>query len=274
MLLEICLAALAALPAVIAQEVTSSSMLCTTSFGYRPLSSGTSLTTYYNYETTTNHIIITSTTRTTVVVTPSATNFTNVVTSTAIFTETTTSTPVPTTIPTPANFLPLLAFAPAGPTAVSRFKRYEIEGRDAHSALQILRRQTPAGNTAGFTVGRNGTTSNMYKRSPRQVNCRVDITINNTTTITVTGLPETTFADVASATAMTISTSTIISTTTLTAILPQQTVYAACQANNIGMRIYETRVEDFILTDFSTSQFSRGHDWGATHLLPSRLPSH
>jgi hypothetical protein len=240
MLLKVILAALAAMPVVIAQEVTSTSVLCITSFGYRPLPSGTTLTTYYNYETTTNHINITYTSRTTVTVTPTATNLTNVVTITVLVTEMTTSTPVPTTIPTPANFLPLLAFVPAGPTAVSRFKRYDVEGRDAYSALQILRRQTPAGNTAGFTVARNGSTSNLYRRMPRQVNCRVAYTINNTTTTTVTGAPETVYADVATATAVAISTVTVSSTTTLTAVLPRRSVYAACQANNIGESIQDS----------------------------------
>jgi hypothetical protein len=33
-------------------------------------------------------------------------------------------------------------------------------------------------------------------------------------------------------------------------------------------------MEDVVLTDFVSSQLSRGHDWGATHLLPSCLPAH
>jgi hypothetical protein len=234
MLLKVVLAALAAMPVAIAQDGTSTSVLCMTVFGYHPLPSATTLTTYYNYETTTNHINITYTSRTTMTVTPTVTTPTDVVTTTVLVTETTTSTPAPTVIPTPANFLPLLAFAPAGPTALSRFKRYDVEGRDAYSALQILRRQTPAGNTAGFTVARNGSTSNLYRRFPRQVNCRVDYTINNTTTTTVTGAPETVYADVAMATAVMINTVTVSSTTTLTAVLPRRSVYAACQANNIG----------------------------------------
>jgi hypothetical protein len=242
MLLKVFLAALAAMPVAIAQEVTSTSVLCETEHGYHPLSSGTTVTTFYNYETTTNHISITLTTRTTVTTTLSATTLTDVVTSTVLVTETTTSTPAPTTIPTPANFLPLIAFVPAGPTAVSRFKRYDIEDRrNAHEALQILRRQTPVGNTAGFTVARNGKTSNLYKRFPRRVNCRVDYTVNNPTTTTVTGLPETVYVDVATATTVAVSTVTVSSTTTLTAVLPRRSVYAACQANNVGESKQHTR---------------------------------
>jgi hypothetical protein len=230
-------AALAAtiIPAVTAQNVTTSStaVRCTTSFGYEALSSGTTLTTFYNFATTTNIIRITSTIHSTVTATASASTLTGVVTDTVIVSTTTTSTPPPTVVPTAPGFLPLFAFAPAGPTAgLSRVRRYEIEGRDAHEAFWLLKRQTAANNTGGLRVNRNGRTSNVYRRYPQQVNCRVSVTLNSTIGVVEEGDPVTTFLDAQMATSMT--TVTVSSTTTLTAVEPQKTVYAACQDNNVG----------------------------------------
>lgn len=224
---------LVAIPTVAARDVTSSATRCTTRFGYFPLPTGTAgVPTCYRYTTTTNILSVNYTTCDTVIATPSATTLTDVVTTTATFEVTTISTPVPTTIPTPAGFFPLLAVALPGPTAVSRFKRYDIEGRDANTASEISKRQTAANNTGGFIVDWYGQTSNMYRIFPRRVDCRVAVTINTTLTTTIIGSTETVFADMATATA--ISTSTVSITSTVTAVLPQRTVYAACQENNIG----------------------------------------
>ena len=231
MLLTAILAALAAVPAVFADNVTASVTRCTTSYGYQPLSSGTTVTTWYNQTTTTNYFDYTYTTRSVVLVTPSASTMTAMVTTTAVFEVTSTSTPVPTTIPTPANFLPLFAYAP-NPTAISRAKRHDFQGRDHEIAMQIFRRQTLANNTGGFSVGRDGKTSNMYRKYPHRVDCRITYSINQTTTTVVTGLPETSFA--AGPTAMVMSTITISSTTTVTAVAPRRTRYAACLENNVG----------------------------------------
>jgi hypothetical protein len=237
MLLLAVFAAFAAMPVVIAQNVTSSVTSCTTSFGMDPLTTGT-VETYWAwpFATTVNVVNITSTSCSTVFATASVSTITDVMMSTIVVEVTATSSPPPTTIPTPAGFLPLLAFNPAGPTAtgaISRLKRYEIEGRDAHHALQMLKRQTPANNTAGFIVDRYGHTSNLRRRHPRQVNCRVSVRINSTSTVVVNGGTETMWATGgAMATAM--STSFVTSTTTFTAVMPRRTVYAACQPNNIG----------------------------------------
>ncbi|KAF1915688.1 hypothetical protein BDU57DRAFT_557772 [Ampelomyces quisqualis] len=236
MLLPTMVAALAAavIPAVNAYNVTTSStaVRCTTSFGYEPLSSGTTLTTFYNFATTTNIIRITSTVHSTVTATASASTLTGVVTDTVMVSTTITSTPPPTVVPTSAGFLPLFAFAPAGPTGgLSRVKRYEMEGRDAHDAFWLLKRQTAANNTGGLRVDRNGHTSNVYRRFPQQVNCRVSVTVNKTMATVEEGDPMTTYVDAQMATSMT--TVTVSSTTTLTAVEPQKTVYAACQENNV-----------------------------------------
>tara|TARA_R110002003_G_scaffold48_23_gene4153 strand:+ start:1793 stop:2506 length:714 start_codon:yes stop_codon:yes gene_type:complete len=236
MLVSIVIAALSALPAISAQDVTASSVTrCTTRFGYYPLPTGTAaVPTWFKFTTTTNFFSITYTTRDTLTVTPSATTFTDVVTTTAVFSTTTTSVPAPTTIPTPAGFLPLLAFNPAGPTAggLSRFKRYDIQGRDADTALEIVRRQTATNNTGGFQVDRNGMSANIFRRFPQQVNCRVSVTVNSTTTTIVTGLPETVIAP--ASTVGVVSTSTVSVTSTVEVVAPRRTVYAACLDNNVG----------------------------------------
>jgi hypothetical protein len=60
----------------------------------------------------------------------------------------------------------IISFVPAGPTAISRSKRYDTKGRDAHEALHILRRHKPTSNTASFAVDSNGKTSNVYRIQP------------------------------------------------------------------------------------------------------------
>lgn len=237
MFLTAILAALAAIPVVTAQNVTSTTTKCTTSFGLQPLTTGTVETFYaWPFATTTNIINITSTSCSTVMATHSASTVMQLVTSTVTVSITSTVTPTPEMVPTPAGFLPLLVFNPAGPTAtgtISRFKRYELEGRDAHLALQVLKRQTPANNTAGFIIDRNGTAMNLRRKYPCQVTCRVSANINMTLTTIVNGPTETMWATGgAMATAM--STSLVSTTTTFTAVAPRRTIYAACQANNVG----------------------------------------
>ncbi|KAH7074525.1 hypothetical protein BKA63DRAFT_315636 [Paraphoma chrysanthemicola] len=234
MLFSIVIAALSALPAISAQDVSSSATRCTTRFGYYPLPTGTAaVPTWFKFTTTTNVFQVTYTTRDSVTVTPSATTFTDVITTTAVFSVTTTSVPAPTTVPTPAGFLPLVAFNPAGPTAagLSRFKRYDLQGRDAETALELVRRQTAANSTGGYQVDRNGQSADIYRKYPQQVNCRVSVTVNSTRITIVTGLPET-FIVPATAVGVT-STSTVSVTTTIEVVAPRVTKYAACLENNV-----------------------------------------
>lgn len=233
MLFTAVLAAIAAVPVVTALDVTASSTRCTTRFGYYPLPTGTgAVPTWYRYTTTTNIIRVTTTSHETVTVTPSATTLTDVISTITTLTTTVTSTPAATTVPTPAGFIPLLVANLAGPTAVSRFRRHELEHRAADYGVHNLRRQTAANHTGGFAVNREGQTSNMYRIYPQRVDCRVSVSINSTIETTVIGEPETILA--AGATATALSTTTISTTTTLTEVLPRQTVYAACQQNNVG----------------------------------------
>ncbi|KAH5315921.1 hypothetical protein HBI08_088540 [Parastagonospora nodorum] len=238
MLLPAVLAALAAASVATAQNVTSSLTSCTTSFGMSPITTGTVPTSVaWPFQTTMNVINITSTSCSTVFATRSASTITDIMMTTMTMAVTTTSVPSPTTVATPAGFLPLLVFNPAGPTAtgaISRFKRFELEGRDAFDALQILKRQaqTPRNNTAGFAVDRNGHTTNLRRRYPQRVDCDVVVNIRSTSTRIIAGPVETVWASGGPmATAM--STSTVMTTTTFTAVMSRRTIYAACQSNNI-----------------------------------------
>jgi hypothetical protein len=130
------------------------------------------------------------------------------------------------------------------------------------------------GNTAGFTVDRNGTTSNLYKRYPRQVNCRVDFTITNTTVTTVMELPETVVADGATASAVAMSTTTVSSTTVVTAEVPRRTVYAACGANNIGEWTRWKGGRKGCELRIAYSELGRRLNRRTARLLPSRVPAH
>ncbi|KAH7338523.1 hypothetical protein BKA66DRAFT_479721 [Pyrenochaeta sp. MPI-SDFR-AT-0127] len=180
--------------------------------------------------TTTNIFRITYTTRDTVVITPSATTYTDILTTTTTFTTTTTTAQAARTIPTPPGFLPLLAGSFANPTPIPRIKRGGVEGRDAY-ALHMFKRQTAANHTGGFVVDRNGITSSLDRKHPMSVNCSVIVTVNSTSITIVTGLPETQYVPVQTATAL--STSTVSVTTTITETAPQETIYQACAPNNV-----------------------------------------
>lgn len=233
MLFSLVFAALAAIPAVTAQDSTTSATRCTTRFGYYPLPTGTAaVPTWYRFTTSTITFSSTYETHETVTMTPSATTATDVITTTLTVSTTTTSTQVPTTVPTPAAFIPLLYADLAKPTAVARFKRYELEGREAATAPHLLKRQTLTNNTGGFSVNRNGTSTNIYKKYPQRVDCRVFYTISVSVITTVTGAPET--VTLAVSTAQALMTSTVLTTTTVTEVPPRITVYAACQKNNVG----------------------------------------
>lgn len=234
MLLPTVVAALAACSAVAAQDVTSAMTTCLTRYGYYPLPTGTAGTeaipTWTRRATTTNYFSVTYTTRDTVTSTPDATTFMDMLTSTSTVFTTTTSTPDASRVPTPAGFNPLLAVGSPVPTTVSRARR-GVEGPEAHG-LGLLKRQTPANNTGGFIVDRNGNVSNLNRKYPLRVECRESYTINRTSTTIVTGLPETVI--VAPATATAVSTTTVSITSTVTEIAPRQTIYDACQDNNVG----------------------------------------
>lgn len=208
----------------------STTMSCATSFGFEPISS---VPTSYGFTTTTTTTRITTTTHNTVTVTPTASTFTGVVTVTEVSTTTSFSTEAPTTIPTPAGFNSIFWFAqPAVTGSSSRIKRFDLEARDSLEALSLLKRQTPKGNTAGFQAFRNGTTSNIYRRFPQRLDCSVQITQTRFLYVLEQGPAETKYAEVDSATS--ISTVTVSTTTTLTRVVPAETIYAACQANNVG----------------------------------------
>ncbi|OAL02683.1 hypothetical protein IQ06DRAFT_324807 [Phaeosphaeriaceae sp. SRC1lsM3a] len=203
-------------------------MSCATSMGFERRSS---VPTSYGFVTTTTTTSIISTTCATVTVTPTASTFTGEVTTTTTITTTFVSTEAPTNVPTPRGFLPLFAFAPAAPTANSRIKRFELEARDAMGALSLLERRSADNYTNGFRAYRNGTTSNIFRRYPQEFDCTVQITIFKTEFVVEQGPPETVIAHVDAATS--IRTSTVSSTTTVTSVMPGETIYAACQSNNV-----------------------------------------
>lgn len=219
------------LPAPVYQRVTSTStsasttMSCATSMGYERRSS---VPTSYGFTTTTTTVSITSTMRATVTVTPTATTFTV----TEMTTEVITSSQAPIIIPTPAGFNPIFLFAQPAVTGSSRIKRYSMEARDAAEALSLLKRYTPMGNTGGFRVSRNGTTSNIYRRFPQELDCSVRITSTRFVMVVEQGPVESVFMDMDAATSM--RTVTVSSTTTVTSEVPRETIYAACQGNNVG----------------------------------------
>jgi hypothetical protein len=242
MFLTAFLVVLAAIPVITAQNLTSITTKCTISFGMQSLTAGTMETSYaWPFPTTTNIIKITSTSCSTVMATRSASTVMQVITSTFTLSLISTVIPTPETIATPAGFLPLLAFNSTGPTAtgtISRFKRHELEGQDAHLALQILKRQeqTLVNSTTAFIVDRNGNGISLQRKYLRQVNCRVNVKFNLTMTTVVEGPTETMWATGGIVpTAM--HTFTTTTTIVLTAVAPRRTVYAACQPNNIG-RLY------------------------------------
>jgi len=77
-------------------------------------------------------------------------------------------------VPTPAEFLPLFAYDPnPTPTAmpISRAKRFDVAARDYELGMELFKRQTLANNTGGFSVSRNGSTRNIYRKYPHRVDC-------------------------------------------------------------------------------------------------------
>jgi hypothetical protein len=277
MFLTVFLAVIAAIPVATAQNNTSTTTKCTTSWGMQPLSTGTVETFYaWPFPTTTNVINVTSTSCSTVMATRSASTVMQFITSTVTVSSFETVTPEPQTIPTPAGFLPLLAYNPAGPTAtgtISRFKRHELEGQDAHLALQILRRQeqTPANSTTGFIVDRNGNAMSLQRKYPRQVNCRVNVNVNMTMTTVVEGPTETMWATGGIVpTAM--NTLTTTTTTVLTAVAPRRTIYAACQPNNIGKSYHLEALIRHVLNNHS--ELDQRHLRQRARLRPRHLPPH
>lgn len=230
MLVPFFIAAIAAIPAVKAQDVTASVTRCTTRFGMFPAPTGASLDTWYNFATTTNSFAVTTTTQDTTTITPSATTFTDVVSVTSTFFTTSTSVPAAVTVPTPAGFFPLLAMmATPAATPMGRYKRALIDSRAEH--IHKVKRQTAPGNTAGFIVSPDGTTSNLNRIYPQRVVCRVAVTVNSTTTTIVTGPPKT--ETLVPATATAVSTSTCSVTETIIEVVARPTTYAACESNNV-----------------------------------------
>ncbi|KAH9872958.1 hypothetical protein J1614_005353 [Plenodomus biglobosus] len=233
MLFPAFVAAAAAISTVAAQDVTASATDCTTRFGYYPLPTGTAGTaavpTWYRYITSTHLFSFSSTVRETVTATPDATTFVDILTTTTTVFETTTSTPDATIVPTPAGFIPLLAVGTPVVTGISRVKR-EIAGRDT-LALGLFKRQTALNHTGGYIVDRTGNATSLNRKFILRVDCRVSVDVNRTLVTVVTGLPETVF--LAPATAVSLSTTTVRSTQTVTEIMPAETIYQACQDNNI-----------------------------------------
>ncbi|CBY00807.1 hypothetical protein LEMA_P019370.1 [Plenodomus lingam JN3] len=234
MLFPAFVAAAAAISTVAAQDVTASATDCTTRFGYYPLPTGTAgaaaVPTWYRYITSTHLFSLSSTVHDTVTATPDATTFVNVLTTTSTVTETTTSTEAPVVVPTPAGFINLLAVStPVVTGSVSRVKR-EIAGRDSHE-LSLFKRQTALNHTGGYIVDRTGNATSLNRKFILRVDCRVTVNVNRTSISIVTGLPETVF--LAPGTAVSLSTSTIRITQTVTEIQPAETIYQACQDNNI-----------------------------------------
>jgi hypothetical protein len=241
MLVPTLLAALAALPAIYAQTVSSSTSTktgtrsdCFTRFGFYPLPTGTAaIPTWWSFTTSAQTVSVVYTTRNTTYTTPSATVWTNVVTTSVVETATVTSTPTAVYVATPLGFMPLLNVDMASPTPIapiSRIKRLEIEGRGEE--VDLLKRQTPEGNSGGFIAYPNGTYSGLYRRWPHRVHCTMTITYDETVTNIVQGDPETRVVPQQTATALSTVTRTVTSTVTAVAATP--TIHAACNGNNVG----------------------------------------
>ncbi|KAJ4379202.1 hypothetical protein N0V86_005246 [Didymella sp. IMI 355093] len=232
MILTLFVAALAAVSSAQCQEVTETVTRCTTSYSEFPLPTGSTIETSFVYATITNHLSINSTTQQTITVTPVATTFTDVFNTTTTVTTTVTSVPAAITVPTPVGFFPLINTAAATPTALGRHRRALIETRAQH--LEKVKRlpKTPTGNTGGFIVLLDGQGQSFDRTFATNVTCRVTTNINSTTTIVVTGLPQT--ETLVPATATAVSTSTVTATETVIQIEATPTEYAACQPNNVG----------------------------------------
>jgi len=54
---------------------------------------------------------------------------------------------------------------------ISRAKRFDVAARDYELGMELFKRQTLANNTGGFSVSRNGSTRNIYRKYPHRVDC-------------------------------------------------------------------------------------------------------
>jgi hypothetical protein len=219
-------ALLAVFPTAFAEDVTGYFTRCATRYGYAPLSTGT-VHTHWKYITTTNTICQTSVTHETITETPAATStcFETTTERSTILT-TTTITPSPTYVPTPAGFKPLFV---VDPTPIPRVKRLAL---GAGGVSRAIKRQTWPGYVAGFIAYADGTDSDLYKIYPHVVDCNETRIINTTRIDVVTGTPVTVILTPATAIAMV--TKTLYVTNTVTEVIPQATIYAACARNNVG----------------------------------------
>lgn len=240
MIVPLIVAAFAAFTTAQCQLVTETVPVgCTTSYSEIDLPTDVPIPTAHFTTTYSNNMTITSTTQNTITVTPGATtSIIGVVNTTTTLTTTVVSVPAATTVPTPTGFFPILKTglavpAPTSTATIGRHRRAMIEARADH--LQRLHRrfpETPAGNTVGYIVSDDGDGQDLVRSFPVYVECQVAVNINSTETVIVTGLPVTSTLLPATATAL--STATITTTETIISIAPQPTVYAACQANNVG----------------------------------------
>lgn len=240
MMIPFFIAAFAAFTTAQCQEVTETvPMGCTTSYSEIDLPTDSPIPTAY-FTTTYNYsMTITSTTQDTITVTPGATtSIIGVVNTTTTLTTTVVSVPAATTVETAAGFFPVIktGLAVAAPTStatIGRHRRAMVEAR-THHIMKLGKRfpETPAGNTVGYIVSDDGDGQDLVRSFPVYVECQVAVNINSTETIVVEGLPVTSTLLPATATAL--STQTVTTTETIVSIAPQPTVYAACQANNVG----------------------------------------
>ncbi|KAH7117146.1 hypothetical protein B0J11DRAFT_593316 [Dendryphion nanum] len=239
---------LAAAPSVLAQgylaipDVTSSFTRCTTKYGNYALPTGSAgPPTWFVFTTTTNTFSVVFTTRETVSVTPEATTFTGVATSTSIVTATSFYTPPTVTVPTPAGFL---ALRTPDASPIPRIKRLQSD-----VFRSFIKRQTLPGYTSGFDVNPDGTLSDLTRIHPHKVLCEVKVTVNHTEVTVESGAATTITLPQSTATLQ--STTTVVTTSTVRETLPTPSVYAACAENNVvnhfqdptGRRINLRRVD-------------------------------
>jgi hypothetical protein len=216
--------------------VTGITNLSETRYGIFPLTGTQQVSTLTQtlLSVSTNIFQLLITTRSTITVTPSAITTTDTKTATATSTTTVTSVPAASTLLASYNWFPIINTELATATPLSRFKRGSVEARGEHD-LELRKRQTIPGNTAGYIVDRNGTSGNLNQTFPYRVVYSVQTVVNVTGISIVTGAPE-----VVTLVPTTIATATAETTTTVTVIqsvvhiLPTPTVYAACLNNNVG----------------------------------------
>ncbi|KAJ4302780.1 hypothetical protein N0V90_001671 [Kalmusia sp. IMI 367209] len=230
------LAALAAVPAVLAQSTSTTTLTvistatppCSTSQEAYPLESGAEVSTWYNTITKRNTLRpSTYHSQNTVVITFDATTITNVVTDTATVTSTSTVIPLTVTVSPSAGWLPLRAVQAPSATAVPRIKRHQLAARS--SLFDLFKRQDDS--IWGYIASpNNGTAIPVQKKYDHAIYCTTEITVNETVNFFVTD-PEIT--SVQQATASAVSTTTVSTTTTTISFAPTPTFWAACQANNV-----------------------------------------